>query len=732
LIGKALGADEGDGSIEYINGRPMHSCVLRDLRLDVTYIFTLSARYPYIGRKEFEDALDSTPTSLRPPKNLMPVPIQLALPVERVRRIQQLGRCVLLKWSTAGLLPEDGNSDTKDKGRLYDLQALPEGEIKAEWMFCKGVTRLKVDGANAWLVKELPGNSLRYRFRLWDRASGRLGRTSHPMLSLVEPVTKLGVSRTLGEASAQLVLRAPLGSPLSSHDFVCRYQVRYRPEQVEAKWRELPIRMLWHRHNEKLDTDELPVDASGAVISGLESQDKRSNRANFASTTSENSGSGDPGDQNYSEVVPPLPTLPLPTVSAAGGVSSQRCIVEVLREEDGLVPTQVYSFSIRVGDTYHMSEWSVASDTIKLTPPAPQLSPTLSAAEAQITVSEVTGISLRAGWPQFLPDLKAGAPVHAEVEYLLTVTLVPMKRRLQGAARPRDEAVQPHGQWLLSSTATPGQALESFGRGNSPSVFVQGLTANSSYELKLQVRYARLGPRTWTDALSSIAHTGKMDAETRRAAAPESPMPQAPSEANARSAPGKTTVAPWAPIRLDAAAMISSDLGEDTPRRRMATENFERAVLEGSGRLPPLAVPAEGGPVTEGEDINEVMAEWKESTEKDTERLTSGAMAICWKTGMRVTPAAVSSDNVPARQPDFVPFWRRDPTDPRPMMPVMPSATSHQPAMELDLRSGGMAHGRPRDDIASEAGIAVRKPIGPPPQAASGRERAAYPRRILY
>merc|ERR1719281_894726 len=60
---------------------------LRDLRQDVTYIFTLAARYPRIGPRDFEDALNSAPTSLRPVCAPLPVPMQLPLPPERLRRL---------------------------------------------------------------------------------------------------------------------------------------------------------------------------------------------------------------------------------------------------------------------------------------------------------------------------------------------------------------------------------------------------------------------------------------------------------------------------------------------------------------------------------------------------------------------------------------------------------------------------------------------------------------------
>jgi hypothetical protein len=425
----------------------------------------------------------------------------------------------------------------------------------------------------------------------------------------------------------------------------------------------------------------------------------------------------------------------LPIVGAAGGVTGQRCIVELVREEDGLDPSQMYTFSIRVGDMYHMSEWSTPSSTVKLTAPPPQMVPSLSSAEAQIITGELTATGFRAAWPQFLPNIGAGVPLHAEVEYLFTVSVMPLKRRLQGTDRLPDELAHPHGQWLLSSTAPAGASVDSFGRGIAPSVVVKGLTPNVSYDLKLQVRYARLGPRTCTDALSSTVVTSKMDAEAKRmaATAASSAPPLAPSEAKASAA--KTALAPWAPILLDAASGLPADTTAAEMRVKLLTKGLSAATAYASdsapmgspGKLPPLAAQVEHRAVAD-----EVMAEWKANTEADTERLTGGALATCWNSGMRVTPSAASADDLPARPPDFVPFWRRDPTDVRPAMPSMPSA--NHPAMQLDLC------GRPSRPEAEErhdphgAGAnndcgAVRKPVAPRPPS---RDRTAYPRRIVY
>merc|ERR1719284_463811 len=112
------------------DGPETTSTELRDLRLDVTYIFTLAARYPHVGSRDFEDVLHSAQTSLKVPCAPMPVPMQLSLPNERLRRMHAM-RFVLLKWSLLGLppgtVPKDEEFEVDTAERRYDLQALPEG-----------------------------------------------------------------------------------------------------------------------------------------------------------------------------------------------------------------------------------------------------------------------------------------------------------------------------------------------------------------------------------------------------------------------------------------------------------------------------------------------------------------------------------------------------------------------------------------------------------------------------
>ena len=134
------------------------SCELRDLRQDVSYVFTLAARYPNVGPREFEDALSSPPTSLRHVCGPLPVPMQIHLPGDRLRRMQ-VARVVLLRWSMKGLKHPGIDADPGEKA--YELQVLPEGAAENQWLPCSGVQRMRVDGHTAWHVKDLPEHALR-------------------------------------------------------------------------------------------------------------------------------------------------------------------------------------------------------------------------------------------------------------------------------------------------------------------------------------------------------------------------------------------------------------------------------------------------------------------------------------------------------------------------------------------------------------------------------------------
>jgi hypothetical protein len=713
-----------DTEEETMQKREMMVHELRDLRQDITYIFTLAARYPHIGPREFEDVLNSTPTSLRPVCSPMPVPCQLPLPPERLRRMQGL-RCVLLKWSFQGVpqqeMPKDGDPDAHAEKveRQYDLQALPEGAKDNEWMLCKNVARIKMDGAVAWFVKDVPGQALRSRFRLWERDTGRLGRTSPLMLTLIEPVQKVGALCMISESAVQIVLRAPLDARHGSHEYVCRHQVRVKPEQIGGEWTELPIQMLWHRQNDHLKNLDASVDGQGAVISGLPT----TSNTKAVGITSSVPGSGEYAvDEGTVMRTPQLPTIPLATVGPVGDVTRQRCIVATIREEDGLQQDQTYTFSVRVGDLYRLSEWSEPSVAVSLAVPPPVLDPCLSADVACIRVSDITDGSLTATWPQFIPASQGGVPLQVEIEYLLTVAPQAPKRRLAGRGARQEAPPQPHSQWLLSSSAAPGIDPESV-RGQTLNVAVIGLVPHTTYELKLSVRYARIGLRKWSEALSVIAITKKPDAEAQRRALENAGLVLgSPSE-------DRSVLRKLLPVQLEASKLENRSYLKESPRMGPTTDS--PSIQCSPQALPPIgALPAHTAetklsnldPSVPHPDVEE----WMDVTQADAYRITGG---------VAVTASAPRGEEpeYSARPADFVPFWRRDPMDGRPSMPQMP--VSGHSAMQLDLV--GRAAQFP------EAGfpIATSPMVPRPPNSdkVSGRvqrpfdvDRAAYPRRHIH
>jgi len=705
------------------DGPEMTTHELRDLRLDVNYIFTLASRYPHVGPREFEDALSSATTSLRPCPLPLAVPMQLPMPAERLRRIQ-VSRCVLLRWSLAGI-PSATPGGLKDFADIqvdgsdprYDLQALPEGAGEHEWIPCRSISRLKVDGHMAWLVKDIPGRTVRSRFRLWDRDTGRFGRASPLMLSCVDAPSKLAASRVVSESSVQIALKAPAESPSGSDEYVCRFQVRYRPEQVGAPWTELPPQMIWHRQNDHLATPDEPTDGQGAVISGIGVSVARELSETEFIDGEDGGTSWTPNSVPVGQRPPSLPTIPLAEVGTFGEVIRQRCLVTMLREEDGLQADAMYTFSMRVGDLFRLSEWSEPSGALKLAIPAPLVSIALAAAGTCITVTEVTDVSLVASWPQFVPATHAGVPVQAEVEYLLVVVPLPQKRRVVGRARPKEEIPMPLSQWLLSSKLPEGADPETVGmrpqQQLSSTIF--GLAPYSNYELRLSVRYSRLGSRHWTEALSYVAVTKKSEGV------------QAVNALNAGKVsppllPGSGGFAGTEVVQAGGRAVLD-------PKAFLKAKDSPRGLPESPRRLPPLenpSAPPVGRPSSTG-DLEEMSPEdaqeWLAGSNADIARITGGAGFRDPSAGPPTVPARQEGEPQEVgyplvRPPEFVSFWQRDPS--RPAMPAMPAA-SH-PAAQLDLFASGS--------------LAPRAPASDRPVLNTGRRppdhSQVYPRRNMH
>jgi len=738
----ALWIGQSAGSEESPDGPETTSYELRNLRLDVNYVFTLAARYPEIGPREFSDALCSFKTNLRPAPAPLAVPTQLSLPLERLRRLQ-ISHFVLLRWTLGGVqVLENAAATSLDievdgTAPRYDLQALPDGAGDRGWLRCRNISRLKVEGHLAWLVKDIPGRSLRTRFRLWDRETGRFGRASPPMMTFVDPVKKLGASAMFTESSSQIVLRAPLDSPSGSGEYVCRYQVRYRPERLDAPWVELQPKMLWHRQNDHLGENDEPTDAKGAVNSGLipEGRDendfqkrkshKDGERIKFVDVQGgdEDADRGDPEEpsieaRNFApgQRQVQIPTIPMATVGQSGEVLRQRVIVASVLEEDGIQPDMGYMFSIRVGDLYRLSEWSLPSQVVKLAAPAPHPSVGLTAAEAQISVSEVTDTGLYATWPQFVPATIAGVPVEAEVEYLLVVLPQKANRRLAGRGKVKEEPSAAHAQWLLSSKLPEGSDVEQVGATSDQrlGMAISGLAPHCSYELKLSVRYARLGPRKWTEALSYVVVTKKSEGISGRSSPPT--LPGGPASDSGAVDTKQFLKVKEGPQPRGTSQERSGSLGRvpDSPRRLPPLDATTAALYEEIG-----AQNAE---------------EWTAAAQADMARLLGG-------TAPRGEGATQAEENGDRRAPgyplvkpaDFISFWRRDPMDSRPAMPSMPAA--HHPASQLGLM------GRTSEEVdhpavtAAPAALAPRPPTHDRPAAGTGRrpldvERQVYPRRF--
>jgi hypothetical protein len=697
--------------------REMMSCEVRDLRKDVKYVFSLGARYPHIGRREFEDVLQSKPITLKHNTARMPVPMQLVLPEARIRRFQG-SRLVLLKWcfqtsgpEDVGNLRADGGKDQesieKEDEKKYELQALAEGADDSQWMLCKDVTRMRVDGVTCWAVKDIPFNTLRGRFRLWDRDSGRFGRSSPYMLTFIEPVQKIGFQRAVAPSAVSIVLKVPLTAPRGTQQFCNRYQLRIKADKVDADWIELPVQMLWHRQNDHLSAvEDVGVDKNGAIRTGL---------------------GADIEGADESPVT--LPSVPLATIGTCGEVDRQRCLVCSLREEDGLDPDTSYHVGIRIGDIYRFSDWyDNVEQAVSLALPPPMLCPALGEEAPKLRALSVTGTSLTAVWPQFVPAVENGIPMNTEVEHLLTVKPSAPKRVVG-----KDKAVEvskPHSQWLVAAKIADNGSISDV---KELSVAVTGLETNSQYELSLQVRYSRLGTRSWSEVLNTLIRTSKD--ENRFSVEVKATVPSVPDGTKLASTKMETSRKVMN-VPLEAGRRIDVDV------RPQALD----------GTLPPLE---KAPPLPSGSDSSPVVSkvppataaefeEWARRVTCEVDRMTGGTVSDVLNT--EASGASVSarsrgrnprSLSAPRKPEGFTHFFHRDPMDSRPMMPAMPTMQPMQ---------GSSTWGADGQSDALEAEIATRdlgqaelRPVEPPfscPPRSGGQrfirppeDRVHYPRR---
>jgi hypothetical protein len=642
--------------VEYFKegDKEMMTCEVRDLRKDVTYVFSVGARYPYIGTRDFEDALHSNHITLGGAGTKMPVPIQVYMPEARLRRFQG-SRVVLLRWSFTGINQEVGEDEKGDQGNLdalvqeherrYELQALGEDHDQSHWHTCTNISRMKVDGMMCWAVKDLPFKSLRGCFRLWDKDAGRFGRSSPMILTQMEPVTKVSVVRVISPRCVSLVLRAPLNAPRGTQEYACRYQLRFKMATSSDEWTELPVNMLWHQQNDHLQNDsEMPIEPLGAVHHGLESMDEGDITVGMGA----------------SQVT--FPTIPLASVGACGAVSRQRCLIASVREEDGIDMDRLYVFSIRIGDLYRLSEWSAPSSPVRLAVFPPLLDTKLGTRMAQLSITDLVGSKATVHWPQFLPAINSNVPIETEVDYLLTVTPQLSNPNLRGKEAQSQSAAAPHCQILQTAALAPGATAEDL---TEMSAEVFGLSANTVYEFKLCVRYTALGTRQWTNALHTTITTDK--SEDRFAveitASAQNAWTADSGSAHERIAMTHTKMT----VPLDTGKRVDLDARAISTRSPTPPRPQSLPAMEARPAVPKVnnAQSEEPPRPTSAQEFEE----WAVAVQREAEKVTGGAVLECLHlegTARRVR------DRTPTKPPGTDSFWTRDPADRRPPMPAMP------------------------------------------------------------
>lgn len=188
-----------------------------------------------------------------------------------------------------------------------------------------------------------------------------------------------------------------------------------------------------------------------------------------------------------------------------------------------------------------------------------------------------------------------------------------------------------------------------------------------------------------------------------------------------------------------------STLREPSPGGLGAQLQQERfARRPESPRLPPL----DSNTVSLWEEAAGQEAEvWKSAHQADMARIMGGAglrgdggfsLAAASRGEAPAPKQPLESPGYPlARPADFVPFWRRDPMDSRPSMPMMPPA--NHPAQQLSLIGRSEkeeADNLPPDPASATSSLMPRPPSSDRPAVGTGRrppeiDRAVYPRRSV-
>jgi len=418
---------------------------IRDLRRDLDYVFTIAARYPVVGPRQFEEVFRSGTCRVAVHEAQMPIPVQVTVPESYAPRFAH-SRAVIVRWPLART-PDGGVSHEE-----FEVQGRAEDAM--EWVNCISQGTY-VNGVHCVLLKDLP--FYRGRFRLWSPSTGRVGVPSNVMVTLIEPPPTPSPNIQCGSTGVRAHLNIPLNAPHGTHDFVCRYQVAYKTAQLDSKWHYLPAQLFWHAHNSKQrERPMVETDEWGALESGL------------GGTTAD-----------LTDMGTNIPAMPLvdavgTCASELGKVFRRGALSVEVGEEDGLSVGSAYCFAVRIGDLYRFSQWSPMSEALKI-----QVAPAI--ANSVVIVSEVTTSSCRLAWAPFVPAENCAA---ADLEYLVEVfSLDELKQAKVRAAIPCNSYV------VKSSEDKSG----------SISMRATGLSPGTDYEVAVSCRYARVGTRNWTE-----------------------------------------------------------------------------------------------------------------------------------------------------------------------------------------------------------------------------------------
>eukprot|EP00929_Paragymnodinium_shiwhaense_P109614 TRINITY_DN7608_c0_g1_i3.p1 TRINITY_DN7608_c0_g1~~TRINITY_DN7608_c0_g1_i3.p1 ORF type:complete len:1032 (-),score=256.57 TRINITY_DN7608_c0_g1_i3:107-3037(-) len=335
---------------------------LLDLCADLRYSFSVRARYPTVGPREFTQLWEVPMVAWKPlgsersagesaaARRLLPQVEQVALPESRQFARWQDLRLALLTWpgleegsSAAGALEmkhlEVQAIELKDAGRFRRGATSGSGGFSDEiadddhaWWPCSQYSTVAVNGTPCLAMRDLP--FLVGKFRLFNTATQHAGPASKPMVTIYEALSPAppaemvalgrGIPRTLG-----VKLKLPLATTPGAQARATLCQVRFRALPTPSYRRN----SAGTERNMTASVGSLAFD--GAAAANKEMQER-----------------GD--DWEELEPAPLEETL-------------------LVREEDGLELGPVYEFSVRIGDMCRLGPWSLPSKPLpfSVAPPMP-------------------------------------------------------------------------------------------------------------------------------------------------------------------------------------------------------------------------------------------------------------------------------------------------------------------------------------------------------------------------